>query len=53
MVEAAENYESRYTEGRKLGNGAFGTVYEVTHKQENKKYAAKKFEIDPLPSDLI
>ena len=53
MVEAAKTYESQYTEGRQLGKGAFGTVYEATHKQENKKYVAKKLEIDPLPSDLM
>ena len=33
MVEA-KNYESQYTEGRQLGKGAFGKVYEATHKQE-------------------
>ena len=52
MVEA-KNYESQYTEGRQLGQGGFGTVYEVTHRQEKKKYVAKKMKIDPLPSDLI
>ena len=50
MVEA-RNYESQYTEGKQLGQGAFGTVYEATHKQENKKYVAKKMKIDPLQSD--
>ena len=53
MVEAAKNYESQYTEGRQLGKGSFGTVYEATHKQEKKKYVAKKMEIDLRPSDLM
>ena len=53
MVEAAKTYESQYTEGKQLGQGGFGTVYEASHKQENKKYVAKKLKIDPLPSDLI
>ena len=51
MVEA-RNYVSSYTEGRQLRQGAFGTVYEATHKQENKKYVAKKIKIGLLPSDL-
>ena len=51
MVEA-RNYVSQYTEGRQLGQGAFGTVYEVTHNQENKNYVAKKMKIGLLPSDL-
>jgi serine/threonine protein kinase len=53
MVEPAKNYESQYTEGEKLGQGAFGVVYLATHKQENKKYVAKKIRIGPKPSDLI
>ena len=53
MVEPTQNYESKYTEGDRLGQGGFGTVYLVTHKQENKKYAAKKMKIGPKPSDLI
>ncbi len=54
MVEPAKNYESQYTEGEKLRRqGAFGTVYLATHKQENKKYVAKKMEIGPEPSDLM
>ena len=53
MVEAAKNDESQYTEGRWLGQGGYGAVYEATHKQEKKKYAAKKMENEPLPSDLI
>ena len=52
MVEAAKTYESQYTEGRELGKGAFGTVYEATNKQEKKKYVAKKMEFDLRPSDL-
>ena len=52
MVEAAKNYESQYTEGREIGQGAFGTVYEVTHKQEERKYVAKKMGFDLQPSDL-
>ena len=51
MVEA-KNYESQYTEGSQLGQGAFGTVYEVTHKQEERKYVANKMKIDIKPSDL-
>jgi serine/threonine protein kinase len=51
MVEA-RNYESQYTEGRQLGQGGFGTVYEATHKQENKKYVANKKKIGLQPSDL-
>jgi len=42
MVEPAKNYESQYTEGKKVGKGAFGSVYEAIHKQEEKKYVAKK-----------
>ena len=53
MVEAAKTYESQYTEGRQLGQGGFGTVYEATHKRENKKYVAKKMEFDLRPSDLM
>ena len=53
MVEPAKNYESQYTEGEKLGQGGFGAVYLATHKQENKKYVAKKMEIGPNPSDLM
>ena len=54
MVEPAKNYESQYTEGEKLAQqGAFGAVYLATHKQENKKYVAKKMEIGPNPSDLM
>ena len=53
MVEAARNYESQYTERRKLGQGAFGSVYLVCHKQENKNYAAKKMKVDFVPADLI
>ena len=52
MVEPTKTYEFQYTEGRKLGQGADGSVYEATHKQEKKKYAAKKLKIDLLPSDL-
>ena len=51
MVEA-RNYETQYTEGRQLGQGAFGTVHEATHMQENKKYVAKKMKIGLLPSDV-
>ena len=47
MVEA-KNYESQYTEDRQLAQSAFGSVYEVTHKQDNKKYVARKLKIDPL-----
>ena len=50
MVEA-KSYESQYTEGEKLGQGGFGTVYLATHKHENKKYAAKKIKIGPKPAD--
>ena len=47
MVEAAKNYESQYTEGEKLAQqGAFGAVYLATHKQENKKYVAKKMTLE-------
>ena len=52
MVEA-KNYESQYTEGQKLGQGNFGIVILVTHKQEKKKYVAKKLEFEPTPDDLI
>jgi serine/threonine protein kinase len=52
MVETRGNYESKYSEGEKLGQGRFGTVYLVTHRQENKKYVAKKIKIDPTASDL-
>ncbi len=52
MVEA-RNYESQYTEGQKLGQGDFGIVYLATHRQEKKKYVAKKIKIGPEPSDLI
>jgi serine/threonine protein kinase len=52
MVEARGNYESKYTEGEKLGQGDFGNVYQATHKEENKKYAAKKIRFDPAASDL-
>jgi serine/threonine protein kinase len=53
MSEACGNYESQYTEGEKLGHGAFGAVYLTTHKQENKKYVARKMKIGPEPSDLM
>ncbi len=52
MVETRGNYESKYTEGEKLGQGRFGTVYQVIHKEENKKYVAKKLEFDPQATDL-
>ena len=52
MVEA-KNYESQYTEGQKLGQGAFGIVILVTHIQEKKKYVAKKMKFEPTPADLI
>ena len=51
MVEA-KNYESQYTEGQKLG-GNFGIVILATHKQEKKKYVAKKTKFEPTPADLI
>jgi serine/threonine protein kinase len=53
MVEPAKNYENQYTEGRMLGQGAFGAVYLVTHRQENKKYVAKKMKFDATPDDLL
>ena len=53
MVEPAKNYESQYTEGRQLGQGAFGTVYEAKHKQEKKRYVAKKIKFNLQASDLI
>ena len=53
MVQPAKNYESQYTEGRKLGQGNSGVVYLTTHKQENKEYVAKKMEFGQLPADLI
>ena len=53
MVEPAKNYESQYTEGEILGQGAFGEVYLATHRQENKKYVSKKMKIGPKPSDLM
>ena len=52
MVEA-KNYESQYTEGQKLGQGASGIVYLATHRQEKKKYVAKKTKFEPTPADLI
>ena len=53
MVEA-KNYESQYTEGEKLERqGASGIVYLAIHKQEKKKYVAKKTKFEPTPADLI
>jgi serine/threonine protein kinase len=52
MVETLGNYESKYSECEKLGQGRFGTVYLVTDKEENKKYVAKKIKIDPTATDL-
>ena len=46
MVEPTQNYESKYTEGDRLGQGGFGTVYLVIHRQENKKYVAKKMTLE-------
>jgi serine/threonine protein kinase len=51
MVEA-KNYESQYTEGQKLGQGAFGIVILVTHIQEKKKYVAKKMKFELTPFGL-
>ena len=36
---------------QKLGH-AFGIVILVTHKQEKKKYVAKKMKFEPTPADL-
>ena len=52
MFEVAKNYESQYTEERQLGQNDFLTVYLATHKQENRKYVAKKMKIGPNPSEL-
>jgi len=46
MVESRDHYESKYTEHEILGRGGFGTVYLVIHRQENKKYVAKKMTIE-------
>eukprot|EP00659_Diplonema_papillatum_P009189 gene9189-14252_t len=35
------DFDHVYTAGKKLGEGGFGQVYEVTHKATGKKYAAK------------
>ncbi len=46
MVESRDHYESKYTEKEIIKRGGFGTVYLVIHKQENKKYVAKKMTLE-------
>ena len=40
-LKFANDFEKVYNKGRKLGNGAYGEVFEVENKFTNKKYAMK------------
>lgn len=42
-----------YTLGDVLGEGSYGTVYAIRHKQSKRRYAAKQFDLEETPKQTI
>jgi protein-serine/threonine kinase len=53
VKEAPDSSEVPYIEGIKIGEGASGQIFKVTHKTKNQKFAVKKMAIFPENKDSL